>query len=141
MEDTQLSLFGKTSSELIPAITERTSAPCWKSLHDASSRELLFLDLSKGNGQKPAALQEMAGASPGARLTLNTGESPSAAVESRLSWILEVNAPEKYYLSEKACQGILTRASRRGKDLPAILKQALLDMIDWWTEKDLFGLD
>ncbi len=33
--------------------------------------------------------------------------------------------PEKYYLSPKACQGILRRASARGKELPAILKKAL----------------
>lgn len=37
--------------------------------------------------------------------------------------------PQKYYLSVRACQGILTRASRRGKPLPDILKQALLDVI------------
>jgi hypothetical protein len=45
---------------------------------------------------------------------------------------LEVNAPEKYYLSARACQGILTRASRRGKKLPDLLQTALLEMIEWW---------
>lgn len=52
-------------------------------------------------------------------------ESPSAAVESRLSWILEETPPEKYYLSAKACSGILTRAERRGKELPKELQIAL----------------
>ena len=33
--------------------------------------------------------------------------------------------PEKYYLSPKACQGILLRASVRGKELPEVLKKAL----------------
>jgi hypothetical protein len=33
--------------------------------------------------------------------------------------------PEKYYLSEKACRGILRRAAVRGKKLPEVLKIAL----------------
>jgi hypothetical protein len=65
-------------------------------------------------------------------LTLNIGESPNAERESLLSWILEVNAPEKYYLSARACQGILIRASRRGKKLPDLLQTAMLEMIEWW---------
>ena len=67
---------------------------------------------------------------------LNFGECPSVAVELRLSWILEDNAPEKYYLSARACHGILNRASRRGKALPEILRTALLDMIEWWKAPD-----
>jgi hypothetical protein len=59
----------------------------------------------------------------------NSGESPSAAVESTLSQILEVNAPEKYHLSAKACEGILRRAERRGKQLPEMLKVALEQQI------------
>lgn len=31
----------------------------------------------------------------------------------------------KYYLSPKACQGILRRASSRGKTLPTVLQKAL----------------
>jgi cytidylate kinase len=63
-------------------------------------------------------------------LTLNTGESPNVAEESTLSQILEVNAPEKYYLSAKACEGILRRAERRGKQLPPMLKEALEQMVE-----------
>lgn len=37
--------------------------------------------------------------------------------------------PDKYSLSPKACQGILTRASRRGKELPDVLKRALENVI------------
>lgn len=58
--------------------------------------------------------------------TRNTGESPNAAVESRLSQILEEIPHGKYRLSGKACQGILRRAERRGKALPGILKEVLL---------------
>ena len=62
-------------------------------------------------------------------MTLNFGESPSAVRESTLSQILEANAPEKYYLSAKACAGILRRAERRGKELPQMLKEALEEVI------------
>lgn len=68
----------------------------------------------------------MGGLSLGELMMLNTGECPNAAVESRLSQILEDNPQEKYYLSAKACRGILRRAERRGKDLPKLLKQVLL---------------
>jgi hypothetical protein len=59
----------------------------------------------------------------------NTGESPNDAVESTLSQILEANAPEKYYLSAKACEGIVRRAERRGKQLPEMLRIALEQQI------------
>lgn len=62
-------------------------------------------------------------------LTLNTGECPSAAVESTLSSILQDNVPETYYLSARACEGILRRAERRGKELPPLLKTALEQQI------------
>ena len=45
---------------------------------------------------------------------------------SSLSQILQEGVPEKYYLSPKVCQGILRRASVRGKKLPAVLEKALL---------------
>lgn len=54
---------------------------------------------------------------------------------SLLSWILQVDVPEKYYLSAKACRGILTRASRRGKKLQELLETALLEMIEWWASR------
>ena len=38
---------------------------------------------------------------------------------------LEAQPLPKYYLSPKACQGVLRRAERRGKELPPILKAAL----------------
>ena len=39
---------------------------------------------------------------------------------------LQADVPEKYYLSQKACLGILRRASSRGKELPSVLKEALM---------------
>lgn len=84
------------------------------------------------DGAKPEQSPETDGALLGDSSTLNIGESPSVERESLLSQILEANAPLKYYLSERACQGILTRASRRGKKLPDLLQTALLEMIEWW---------
>lgn len=57
--------------------------------------------------------------------TRSFGESPNDAVESRLSQILEDNPHPKYFLSEKACRGVLRRAEARGKALPKILKETL----------------
>ena len=51
---------------------------------------------------------------------------PNVAVASRSSQILEANAPQKYYLSAKACLGIIRRAERRGKELPPTLREALM---------------
>ncbi len=133
MDCIQLSLFGKTYPEPFPATTERTSGQFWKNLPAWSNQTLLFLDLRGGaDGAKPEQSPEPDGALLGDSSTLNIGESPSVENESLLSQILEANAPLKYYLSERACQGILTRASRRGKALPDLLKTALLEMIEWW---------
>ena len=62
-------------------------------------------------------------------LTLNIGEKPRVSNPTHLSEILELNADPKYNLSAKACRGILTRAERRGKQLPPILKTALENQI------------
>ena len=53
------------------------------------------------------------------------GEFPLVGTETYLSDILEDDAPEKYYLSARACAGILRRANERGKELPEVLKTAL----------------
>lgn len=47
-----------------------------------------------------------------------------------LSEVLELNVSEKYYLSPRACAGILRRAEKRGKELPDILKTALEKQIE-----------
>jgi hypothetical protein len=61
-------------------------------------------------------------ASPTECWTLNTSESPSVAVASSLSDVLETRPDlQKYCLSPKAARGILRRAQRRGRTLPADL--------------------
>ena len=81
------------------------------------------------DGAKPEQSPETDGLWLGDSLMLNIG-SPKEESVSLLSQILEDNVPQKYYLSARACQGILTRASRRGKPLPEVLRQALLDVIE-----------
>ena len=51
--------------------------------------------------------------------------SPREEKESSLSQILQDDPPDKYYLTRKACLGILRRAFERGKELPRKLNQAL----------------
>lgn len=69
----------------------------------------------------------------------STGESPREENASRLSQILEASPHPKYYLSEKACTGILNRAERRGKKLPPELKAALLAQSRSWKELENLG--
>ena len=64
--------------------------------------------------------------SPTGFLTLNISELPKDAEECLLSDTLETgNVLPRYYLSQKACKGILRRAEKRGKELPETLKTAL----------------
>ena len=47
-----------------------------------------------------------------------------------LSDILETgDLPQRYYLTAKACAGILRRAEKRGKELPEALHQALVAVV------------
>ena len=71
--------------------------------------------------------------SPTEFLTLNGSEhtgtqEPCRSVEGvcSLSDVLEITlVPQRFYLSQKACSGILRRAERRGKELPQMLRVAL----------------
>ena len=77
------------------------------------------------NGKQAAVSWETGIQSLGEFSTRSFGESPNAVVESHLSQILEDNPHPKYFLSEKACRGVLRRAEARGKALPRLLKETL----------------
>lgn len=117
--NTQLSLFGKMSPEPSAVTTAETSPVL--SLAWLEQRYIV----PKQDGQAQVLLLDQNLKWLGECSTLNIGESPSVAVESSLSQILEVNVPEKYFLSSKACKGILRRAEKRGKKLPPVLELAL----------------
>ena len=120
---------GKMCPEHSRATKGGTSRQSSKRSSASQSRKPPILKCLKKDGQLGGATTmrwEEDGAWLGECMTRNTGESPNAAVVSRLSQILEVTPQEKYSLSAKACQGILRRAERRGKDLPEMLKTVLL---------------
>ena len=70
----------------------------------------------------------------------NTTEEPCEVIPSHLSDILDENPDPKYRLSSKACLGILTRASRRGKKLPPMLEEALIHTVVEDTEYGQKGI-
>ena len=62
--------------------------------------------------------------------TLNGSEWPREGGVCSLSDVLETQqVPPRFYLSPKACAGILRRAEKRGKELPPMLLQALQQVI------------
>ena len=69
--------------------------------------------------------------------TLNTSEWPSAAAVCSLSDTLEIGAvPQRFFLSAKACAGILRRAEKRGKALPQMLHRALSQVAEGAREQE-----
>lgn len=130
MENTHASLCGKTSPEPLAVTKERTSVSSSKNSSKSANRPPLCLRFRRMAGAMPTVTSETDGALLTELLTLNTGECPSVAVVSTLSSILQTAVPERYSLSAKACEGILRRAERRGKELPPILRQALEQTIE-----------
>ena len=129
---------GKTCLEPCQAETpkEKTSALSSKKSAKSATRLPLFLDLRSGGGVGASWVTD----SPllGAYTMGSFGEQPSTLMAecgftalhngvsvSRLSQILVDSPLPKYYLSAKACSGILNRANKRGKELPKELKDAL----------------
>ena len=135
-------LCGRTSPEHYPQESpkERTSASSSKNSQKSQTKMPLFLNLRTGSGQAADASWETDGASLGEYSMHSFGESPNAAVESHLSQILEANPHPKYFLSDRACLGILTRASRRGKTLPPMLEEALIQTVVKETEYGQEGI-
>lgn len=127
----QVSIFdpdswsGNKYPEPFPRTAEKISGVCCRSLSASRSRKPLMCLSLKENGPEQGFSWENDGALHGEYSTRNFGEFPNAAAESRLSQILEANAPEKYCLSAKALRGIKTRAERRGKALPPVLEAAI----------------
>ena len=136
----QMSLFdpgmpyGKMSRVHSVPTKEKTSASSSKSSARSKTAMPLFLDLRVGSGNLAGVSWEMGIPWLGACSTRVFGEYPNVAEESGLWQILEANVPQKYYLSAKACAGVLRRAERRGKELPTILKTALEQQIERWEK-------
>jgi hypothetical protein len=129
---------GKTFREPSPAESgkARTSGSSWKKRSELVYQEFMFLKITLGDGDiLGQPYWEILSPYVGESSTLNTGVCPRVVRGSSLWQILEPHPQRKYYLSRKACLGILRRARKRGKELPATLKLALemqsgLRMID-----------
>lgn len=143
-EDGQVSMFapdscaGKMSPVHSPAGSKRemTSGSSWRKHSELVYQEFMFLKITLGDGDiLGQPYWEILSPYVGESSTLNTGVCPRVVRGSSLWQILEPHPQRKYYLSRKACLGILRRARKRGKELPATLKLALemqsgLRMID-----------
>ena len=122
-------LSGKTFQEPSAVTKGETSKPSCKRSVKSANQMLMFLSLIGGGGNLLGASWEMVSALPGVSMMLNIGESPKDESESTLSQILDLNVPEKFCLSPRACAGILRRAEKRGKTLPSMLKDALMEVV------------
>ena len=133
-EGEQLVLFdlGSSLGKTCPALSAReprrgrTSGSSSKKSAKLIAIPFLSLDLTPGHGNLLGeSYWELLSPWLGGSWTLNTGVSPREGRVSSLSQILEDSPPRKYYLSRKACLGILRRARERGKPLPPQLEAAL----------------
>ena len=133
-EAEQLSMFGQDlwRGRTCPAPSARerqrarTSGSFWRRSSALNAIPFQSLDLTPGAGNLLGEFYwELISPWRGGASTLNTGVSPKDAKESSLSQILQADPPLKYYLSPKACLGILRRAFERGKELPKKLERAL----------------
>lgn len=105
--------FGRTSPEFLATTPERLSPPSSGSWSNAGM------------------------ASPTESSTLSLRESPRDAVASSLSAILETGDHlSRYFLSARACKGILARAEKQGRRLPSLLESALRRRTETATDPD-----
>lgn len=129
----QMSLFdfpddfgaGKTSPEPSVQTEAKTSVSSSKRSQGSSTRRPLYLCLQKEGGLTPASWTEMDTRLPGESLMHNSNYRKDGD-DYTLSQILEDTAPQKYFLSVRACLGILRRSQKRGKTLPEVLMTALI---------------
>ena len=126
MENIQDISSGKMSQEHSPQIGEKTSRQSLLKSAKSKTNRCQYLNLQTGKMQD--ASWETVTQLHGDSSMLSIGAFPKEDNESTLSQILMEGVPEKYYLSPKACQGILRRASSRGKVLPTVLQRALEKM-------------
>ena len=89
------------------------------------NRSIQALDLRTGGGGLLGPSWEIDPLWLGLFGPLNSSECPKDAADCSLSQILLGTVPSKYYLTKRACLGILRRADKRGKPLPELLELAL----------------
>ena len=138
----QDSWFGKTCQEPSAPTREKTSKPSSRKSSASSNRKLpmcLCLKMESGNTLGAYTMSWVGGLLLGEYTMRSFGECPREENESHLSQILEDSVHPKYYLSERACMGILNRSVRRGKELPPELKKALEQQCHFKNEPESQG--
>ena len=117
-----------SSGKMSPACSRSATTPSV-----ASSRA--FLERTPpsfrhgANGRTRVWLLDPRAQSRGGSSTPNSSDWHNGAVVCSLSQVLEKGSiPRRYFLSSKACAGILRRAAKRGKTLPPALHQALMSV-------------
>lgn len=123
MSAIQDSLFGRTS----PESSRPETTPSAVSSAPLSERMPPSFRQEGNGGQTRVWLLDRKELPRGVSSTLSISAWPSdGAACSSLASVLETGPiPPKYFLSGAACRGILRRAAKRGKDLPATLRDAL----------------
>jgi len=118
--------FGTFSSKTSPDGSATRTTPSAVSWEDLSAQTMPCLTLQAEAGPVRVWLPGQGHGRHGGFSMLNTQDWRNDASVCSLSRILETGPiPRRYYLSGKACLGILRRAEKRGKELPTILRQAL----------------
>lgn len=102
--ESQVTLFGKMSPELIPQTTEKTSAECLKKSAKSKTKQYLSLDL-RGNGLTPEVLWETISLSLGELTTLNISESPQSRKRIYLVADFGGNRAEKIQFKPESVSG------------------------------------
>ena len=125
------SLQEKTKTESKEKISESSSKKSAKS----QTQQYIYLNLKTGNGKNSDVSWETRSLFRMGAATLQNSPSRSGETGYTLSQIL-TDAPPKYALSPRACQGILNRAERRGKTLPEMLEMALRNTISNANEEE-----
>jgi hypothetical protein len=111
----------KTSPDSSPRTAEETLLPWLERWLGASSTYRVV------DGKAPGLLSARTDSSSGVCWMRNGSEYRKGGAASSLSEILETGPVDpRYFLSGKACSGILRRAEKRGKELPPALSEALM---------------
>lgn len=117
------------SLELSPADRPegRISGSSSKNSSELISILFMSLDLTPGAGNLLDEFYwEILSPWRGESLILNTGPAPPSGAAGSILWsILEERPHPKYFLTRRACAGIIRRASERGKPLPEQLRISL----------------
>ena len=122
----QPSLFGK----MYPECSAQKITPSGVSWPDLLEQTLRCAPPQAAAGVQLVMLLDRKDKRRGESLMLNISESPNDVAVSLLSQVLEKDSiPAKYYLSARACRGILLRAQKWDYKLPPRLEKACHWMI------------